>query len=313
MIVPTAPRTPHRCARNTRCATRVRTDLPTPVTDDTCPCACHGQGYLSRVCDVAGGCGHLHNPPVPDRDAEPVFEGGPILTQTGLCTPCSARVGEALAQFPDDYVELNLLLASGESGIESDVVTGSRELPVPIRLSVEALQAAMVCEARLWAALVAERLGIGWDVRACRPGWVLQRSTNLLANGIGTLLTLDPVPHLAHGEWVTRDGIDGALELLRLHELVRFVAGRTKLVHRLPAPCPRCERMTLVRHNGSDLVKCEACPPSERAWWPEDEYQRLTLILAEDYQGLAEVPDRPRLASGAQGTTGAVHHPATAA
>jgi hypothetical protein len=236
------------------------------------------------TCDDDGGCGHLHQP---DPDTEPVLQGGAILTATGLCAGCAGHVVRALDEMPADYIELSLLLASGESGL-TELVSSSAELKVPIRLSIEALQAGLVHEAQAWAEPVAELLGIDWDTdlaRHCRPGYLLQRATQLLAHGIGTLLTLPAMEYRDHatGEWVERDGIAGALELLRLHGLVRFVGGKTKLIHPLPAPCPRCEYMTLVRHNGSEVVQCETCGVR----WPESDYHRLTLILAEDYREYA--------------------------
>jgi hypothetical protein len=323
-----ATREPYRCARGPRCSNRVRVGLSAEEhlsnalafdQDAGCPCQCHGQSALDRVCSVEGGCRHLHTAEPSQGDpGELRWSGGPILDAAGLCTACTEQVARALADLPTDYTELHFLLASGESGITSDVVAGSRELPVPIRVSVEALQAAMVLEVQVWALPVARKLGIDWNASQgldCRPGFLLQRCARLLAHSVSTLVRLPEMSYRAalDADWVTRDGIDGALELLRLHGLVRFAAGQTKLIHRLPSPCPRCERMTLVRHNGSDMVKCEACPTSERAWWTEDEYQRLTLILAEDYRDEVPATQRQRLASSAEGTVGTVHHEGQAA
>lgn len=290
-------RKPYRCARSARCANRVRA-----ADDSSCSCACHGQSALDRRCDLDGGCGHLH-PEAPD------FEGGPILSESGLCEACTARVSRALAELPLDYVELNLLLGSGESGIFSDMVLFSRELQVPIRVSVEALQASMAHETQAWAEPVAERLGIDWDTdrtSMCRPGFTLQRAAGLLTNGLGTLLGLPAQEYRHHssGEWVERDGIAGALELLHLHELTRFAAGKTKLVHKLPTPCPQCEREALCRHNGTEHVVCEGCG----SVWPNDQYKRLCLVLAEDYRDLEPARERVHLHSSAEGTTGTVHH-----
>lgn len=269
-------RIPHRCARADRCINRVRVDH-----DPTCSCQCHGQSALDAQCDMEGGCGSTQDPEAPPR-----FEGGAILTPTGLCESCAKRVFRSLSELPMDYVELHFLLASGESGITSDVVMGSRELQIPMRVSIEALQASMLHELQVWSIPVARKLGIAWDANQgieCRPGWLLNRAVKLLTNGLGTLLAL-PEQRYRYAaldcEFVTRDGIGGALELMRMHDLVRFAAGKTKLIHELPSPCPRCERMTLVRHNGTEHVTCESCGVR----WPEKDYKRLTLILAEDYR-----------------------------
>jgi hypothetical protein len=283
----------HRCARGDRCINRVRVDH-----DPGCECRCHGQSALDAECDVEGGCGSV------GLDA-PKFEGGAIITPTGLCEACAMRVLRSLEELPLDYTELSLLLASGESGITSDVIMGSKELQVPIRVSIEALQASMVNETQVWALPTARKLGIAWDANVgleCRPGWVLDRAVRLLARALDTFLALPgrTYRYALDAEPVTRDGIGGALELMRMHDLVRFAAGKTKLIHQLPSPCPRCEHMTLVRHNGVEHVTCETCGVR----WPEADYQRLTLILAEDYRDVEIERTRKHLVSCEQGTVG---------
>lgn len=292
-------RVPYRCARGLRCSNKVRIDEPVE-----CPCDCHGQAAINRVCSIEGGCYAEHEKPV-----EPVFEGSPILVAIGLCEACTTRVTRALSELPLDYTELHFLLGSGESGIASDIVVFSKELQVPIRVSVEALQASMVHETQAWAEPVAERLGVDWDneqMKHCRPGFVLQRAANLLVNGIGVFLGLPDQEYRHHssGEWVERDGIEGALQLLHLHDMVRFAAGKTKLIHRLPTPCPRCQQKSLVRYNGADVIECESCPKIARAIWSEQDYRRLSLVLADDW-GDAYVPhERQHLVSGDAGTVG---------
>ena len=272
----------HRCIRAAHCADRERIETK---PGQQCPCTCHGMGSAWAVCDIDGGCGHLHAAP---QRPETTFVGARIEQARGLCERCSTQTAQAIAALPMDYTELNLLLGRDGSGIVDIVVRSTRDLPVPIRLSVAALQTSIVRTAELWARAVADQLSIDWDVRSmamCRPGAVLQRASLLLGNGFGTLVNLPVMPHRHHasGQWTESDGLDGALELLHLHSLVRFAAGRTKLIHRLPAPCPRCERMTLVRHNGDDHVECTRC----RHRWPEEQYHRLCLVLAEDYRDIA--------------------------
>lgn len=289
-------RVPHRCARGDRCSHRVRVEH-----DPGCPCQCHGQSALDAVCDIEGGCGSTQDPTAP-----PVFEGGPILSVVGLCEGCTTRVDRALPELPLDYTELNLLLASGQTGIVSDVVMGSQELQVPMRVSIEALQATMLHEVQAWAEPLAELLGIAWDTagaRHSRRGWVLQRAVRLLSGALPKFLALprQEYRYARDAEWIVRDGIDGACELVRIHEMVRFASGKTKLTHQLPSPCPRCEHMTLVRHNGTEHVTCETCGVR----WPEQDYRRLVLILAEDYQDVELVHrERVRLVSCEQGTVG---------
>lgn len=292
-------RVPHRCARNSRCLNA------SPVADiSACKCSCHGHGELSAECDQPGGCGHLHV----ER-----MQGGAILEPAGLCEACTTQVERTLPDLPLSYVELELLLSSGSSGITGDIVTSTRDLPIPIRVSVEGLMAAMVFEAETWAEQLAEHVGVRWDTektRHCRRGFVLQRAARLLSVMVPTLLRLPEAEYrpAKDAPWIVRDGIGAALELHRLHGLVRFASGQTKLVHNLPAPCPRCERMSLVRRNGSDLVECELCPRKERAWWSIDEYKRLTLVLAGSWRDEAPAHQRFPLTAEAEGTVrGTVH------
>jgi hypothetical protein len=143
-------------------------------------------------------------------------------------------------------------------------------------------------------------------MRFCRPGFTLQRAARLLAGATRTLLAL-PVQEYRHhssGEWVERDGIDGALELAHLHDMVRFAAGKTKLTHRLPTPCPRCQQQSLVRHNGADVVECECCPRIARAVWSEKDYKRLSLVLADDWRDEYVEPEHLQLTSCEQGSVG---------
>jgi transposase-like protein len=108
----------------------------------------------------------------------------------------------------------------------------------------------------------------------------LQRACRILEHRVDVLvsLPLQVTRWSLTSDWVERDGLEGALEMLRLHDLVRSVAGRTELVHKLPAPCPSCDRLALIRANGSSTIECEAC----HRRWTEQDYERLCLVLAAD-------------------------------
>lgn len=224
-----------------------------------------------------------------------VWVGGPITTPEGLCRSCTRTVAQAIREIPMDYAELQTLL--GVPPASSDVmVSFSRDLPIPIRLAIKTLQEAIDHEVTCWAEPIADKLGVTWDTNLVRyrmrPGHRIKRAALLLEPNVETLLAL-PVQDMAawesrgvraplfdeegkFGDYVELTGLDGGLRLLRLHDLVRLTAGRTRLVHRLPAPCPHCEQLALVRYDGSDQVDCERCKRS----WPEEDYKRLCHILA---------------------------------
>lgn len=55
--------------------------------------------------------------------------------------------------------------------------------------------------------------------------------------------------------------------------------GMDRLRHRLRgAPCPACDRLTLARDDGADLVQCGAC----NAAWDSTAYERLVHVLADE-------------------------------
>lgn len=268
-----------------------------------CVCDCHGR--FDHPCSVEGGCGHLHEVhrcaragQCAEREREERedgtrhWAGGQISIPRGLCESCTRHLVQAIPKLPLDYVELTTLLGVAGQG-SSDNVRFSRELPIPIRLAVKTLQEQIVSETSTWVAPVAEVHNMEWlsttEESMSRPQYRVVRACRILANTTDTLLNLGPQEVSAWDSqgmpvWdeqydcqdtVELDGVDGALRLLRLHELIKIVAGRGELTHRLSAPCPRCDRLALVRENGTSEVECRAC--GDR--WGEDEYAALTLVL----------------------------------
>lgn len=210
--------------------------------------------------------------------------GALIPAADGLCPACERGVQAAIGELPRDYAALNQLLAAGSSAGGAHV-SGTRELPIPIRVGVEAVQAAILHEVTSWAESVAEVLRITWDtqdLQRCRPGYRVQRGARLLEGAVSALLALRDAVHIG---WDTgraaaeeRDGITGALVLLDLHHQTRRVAGETRLVHRLPAPCPRCWYTALERVDGDDIIRCTNERCATQYTWPE--YDRLCNALA---------------------------------
>jgi len=223
------------------------------------------------------------------RDSQRIggqLHGADIHTEAGLCLTCTRIVTDGIAELPGDYVALTGALQRGSSGMV-ELVSSSPEQPCPIRIDVAALRDEIVRVATTWAELVADLLRIDWDTQLValhtRPGPALDRAVGILATNIPALLNLRAVEvqTWADNGWYwahePADGLDGALELLRLHEVTRAALGRNRLVHQLPAPCPDvdCGEMRLVRENGASQVDCEACGRV----YPEEDYRRLTLIL----------------------------------
>jgi len=259
---------------------------------DRCTCDCHGQGIYG-TCSIEGGCGsvgcgrdderrcaagHDCGDRYPERDESGKTTGlwlpRQITVDRGLCPACTRNVTYALGHLTLDVVELSMLIGSGDV-IAETVVASSPDPTVPIRLALEALRAEIDTELQAWAEPVAEKLNVPWDTSMMgrtRIGPRVQRATQLLLRAVDTLIALPEQEHSAwaNGEPVwdftldcqdveTRDGIAAGLGFIDLHRRCYSALGRTKLVHRLPTPCPWCDRPTLIRNNGADWVECENC------------------------------------------------------
>jgi len=73
------------------------------------------------------------------------------------------------------------------------------------------------------------------------------------------------------------DSVAIGFEALRMSRRLQLVTGTDRVIHRLPGACMVCDRRSLQRKDGDDLVKCRACG----ATWFEDYYLFLVRALAE--------------------------------
>lgn len=200
----------------------------------------------NRRCTRSGRCA--------GRDAN--GKGALLTKPEGLCELCVSVIVRSIRSLENDLVELGRIIATGRPAYD-DRVNGSRELPTPIHLGIDALRGEIIYEVLYWARGVAAACGsLGYSGSA----------TEFLALRIEKLLALGPCERPS---W-TRDGepesapvvytgLEGALRLDELHRRAYRVCGRTALVHRLIPACPWCDHRALVRHNGSSHVECENC------------------------------------------------------
>lgn len=196
------------------------------------------------------------------------WQGLSIVASRGLCRACTGHVSYALAELPADYVQLSQHLDEGGDGGPSELVGGTRELPMPINGRVEALQSAIDHDLQCWAEIIADRAFTTWDTQAardCRPGLRIEQAADLLVERLSVLFAARDCLYLAWGSDgytkrpVSRDGIDGALDLLALHQRARRAVGDLGMTHHLPAPCPDCQRTALQRRDGTEEIRCSAC------------------------------------------------------
>lgn len=98
-----------------------------------------------------------------------------------------------------------------------------------------------------------------------RRGAALSDATRWLHANVGPVLACDA--------WAS---VDFGHELAELVGRLVRGAGVDRLVHHLPLPCLRCDRLALVRHDGSETVECRACGRR----WSWDDYDRLAGAYA---------------------------------
>jgi LSD1 subclass zinc finger protein len=204
--------------------------------------------------------------------------GGLIPTEDGLCPSCTRDAAQSITALPTDYVELDMALGRSTTA-GGTPVSGTRELPIPIQLAVEAMQAAIAHETSCWASSCAEVLHVAWDTqreRDSRPGVRIQRATHLLASSLSVLLALRDAVHITWDDGqrtaTERDGVTGTIALLDLHWRARATLGRTRRVERLRTNCFGCGRQALEHPDGADMVTCAVC----HLWWTWDEYLELS-------------------------------------
>lgn len=205
----------------------------------------------------------------------------PAGSDCPLCPGCVARASADIAALRGDYADLAAELGRAGAAPGPYVSGGDVEAPVPLALSVEALQRDIVWTLTTWEAPVREAAGLPPRREApVRDVWAVVQASRLLADRVALLAGLDPVWGYADGldaGPVERDGLYGVDQLRRLHVRALGTLGASLTTRRLPGRCPRCGAELLVRDDGADVVRCEGCALR----WPLVEYRhRVSLILA---------------------------------
>ena len=108
---------------------------------------------------------------------------------------------------------------------------------------------------------------IGHTSMEGRPRYLVDTVTYLRAN---------KSPFMA---WEISD--DAGREINRLSAMLERAAGLDLLVHKLPVPCPECNRMTLRRHDGRGEVIC-ADTRCDRMWGTDEYAWMVHLAVATE-------------------------------
>lgn len=251
-----------------------------------------GATEQSLLCRRGVGCADTRRSvnTLPDGSVVSVRVPAWATASNGLCRMDTTLAHQAIRQLAADYVELSELLV--KTGRPLGVyASSSRDLAVPIRLNVEAIQAAIVVELDIWAAPVAEHSGfvyseLGRGEHRVRhaAGWIVGRWPLLLRLPVMAVGRVDGTTERLSGKnpvvVTEEDGVDGALRLLTLHDQVTALAGRTHRAERLWSPCPSCQRLALERQEGDGHVNCKRCGHRMRL----EEYERFASVLATSYE-----------------------------
>lgn len=200
------------------------------------------------------------------------------------CGLCRRRLAARLWELRDLHALLGAALGLGQSGGER--VSGSREVPVPLRLepldlAAPADQADRVLFARGALGIDPEQVG------SLSVATILQTRCVEMA---GLLEVEAPSPDVpAMVSWLSRhlswawadypDVADLAGEVTTLVYSLRTLLNVSRKPIYLKDPCPACGRKALKRDpGGGEKVECGHC----RAVWDFDEFERLAVVLADD-------------------------------
>ncbi|MFN3600521.1 MAG: hypothetical protein ACK4UY_03925 [Dietzia sp.] len=221
-----------------------------------------------------------------DAEGRLVWAPAETVERSTLCTPCREHVARAAFEAEDVWTGLHALighLGSGRSGRRSP----GPKSPVPINVHTDALMVELEDRLDRAAEVVRERMAVTASPAGDRQARVARDARFVMANVVELVAVprFDATRWAESGEWwgeVEMDGVDLALDLVTVVDKARSRVGITRRRDRMPVPCPQCEHDTLGRWVGGEVVDCTNC----HATWSEDEYRRLTLVLAENYRGL---------------------------
>lgn len=209
--------------------------------------------------------------------------GGRLQTADGLCEIDTDKIKDALIRLPLDVAELTTLLVKPVSHVLSDKLASSKPGPtLPLREHLHSLRDLIVFETWAWARSLSWELDqplSSLDAHRSRQGYRVKVACLVLTRYLPAFLGLGPVEHPARSlgvrrtdghdpEFVTRDGDDykvtrdglqGAILLLELHEQAwRIAARHTTAVH-VSFPCRRCGYLALYHELGDDKAQCRHC------------------------------------------------------
>lgn len=189
------------------------------------------------------------------------------------CRPCQVRIVDAVGRLP----ELVAVLASMPGGRLAAGGHSGRPVRSTAIVSPSGSPAWDACDEVIsWAWETA--VGVMQHVGEDPPSAWWSSSAAPVAS-----LSTSVAALLRHADaWLAGPGaVEDGRRALRLVAEAERGTGTDPLVHRLPAPCPSCDTLALVREDGEDQVSCRVCHNA----WTEERYRLLVRVLADAAQG----------------------------
>lgn len=181
-----------------------------------------------------------------------------------LCDVCRSRLRAWLFDIPALHAELAALEYDGIAGAKAGGrVSGSKEK----RLLIDADKVDLTGPVRSAGVAVLDEDAVGYEsVASVLDFWVEDWRAD---RGAGERRPSPTVPELAR--WLLDrldDACDTSPAIGEFFDAVRRLRGALKAQlgqvdipdYKRGVPCPRCQALTLVQHDGSDRVECASCP-----------------------------------------------------
>lgn len=224
----------------------------------------------------------------------------PAQTPRAFCDKDARWITACLEALPGCYDALERELGESFKAGTQERVSGSREVPVPPRLDINALMCEYTHVLSSWHERVAAVDSLHFPSaklsRLRRDRVAVKRAVDAISERMSILFALEeermaryvriedaagddagfvhPAADYAEVDRVL-SGADAGEEILRLYGRAVHVLGQFLEKEEMGAPCPQCDSLTMISTAGEDRLQCAMCKyqPSR------GEYGRWTKLL----------------------------------